>query len=271
MNFTVLLPVYKGDSGKRLKIAIESLLSQSYLPNEILVVVDGEIGSELKAVLEEYEEKYSNLFCIKYYEKNRGLGKVLYDGVNLSKNELIARMDADDESLPDRFEKQVKCFENDKELVLLGGSIKEFETDSGVELKIRRAPVGFKDILHYSKLRNPFNHMTVMFKKSDILEVGNYMDMPLFEDYYLWVRVINSGKKVNNIADILVNASAGNEMVQKRSGLKYLKKELHFQKTLLKLRYISTIEFIRNVIVRGVPRVLPRRVLSKIYKYLLRK
>ncbi len=270
MDFTVLLPIYHKDNSEYLKIAINSLLNQTIKPNEILILVDGEIGEGLEALLNEYETK-ENTINIHYFKENRGLGKVLNDGVKLAKNDLIARMDADDVSVNDRFEKQLKCFENDKTLAIVGGNIQEFSYDFENKLNVRKVPICLKDIKSYSKLRNPFNHMTVMFRKSIILEVGNYTEMPLFEDYYLWCRVIKHGHNALNIDEVLVNARAGEDMVQRRSGVSYLKKEIRFQKALMKLGYTNLLELTRNIIIRGLPRILPKKMLLNIYNNILRK
>lgn len=203
MEFSVLLPVYYKDKAEYLQEAIESLLNQTLVPNEILILVDGEIGTDLKEILDLYETRYFGIVNVIYFEKNRGLGRVLNDGVVLAKHNNIARMDSDDISLPNRFERQIQLFKNDDTLVLLGSNVQEFSHDMGQELKQKKVPLSYDEIIKYSKTRNPFNHMSVMFKKSDIIEVGNYKDMPLFEDYFLWVRVLGSGKKVMNISEPL--------------------------------------------------------------------
>ncbi len=113
--------------------------------------------------------------------------------------------------------------------------------------------------------------MTVMFKKDEIISVGNYLDMPLFEDYYLWVRIISAGKLVNNIDEVLVNVRAGDEMVQKRIGISYLLKEVSYQKSLLSMKYINIIEFTRNLLLRGIPRLFPYKIVSFVYNKILRK
>lgn len=271
MEFSVLLPVYYKDNVYYLKEAIDSIINQSVKPNEILVLVDGKIGDNIDRLLKEYKVLYSSIFNIKYFDENRGLGKVLEEGVLSAKYDLIARMDADDIALPYRFEKQINAFESDDDLVLLGGNIQEFSYDFKEKLKERNVPQSYIDIKKYSKLRNPFNHMSVMFKKDVIIEIGNYQHMPLFEDYYLWARVIKSGYQVGNVKDTLLNVRAGDEMLAKRSGFSYLKKEISFQKSLYKIKYITLLEFVRNIIIRGLPRLLPKGILSNIYKYVLRK
>ncbi len=270
MEFTVLLPVYNKDNAKYLKQAIDSVLNQTIKPNEVLILVDGPINENLNSVLKNYQEKFKCV-NIKYFDENRGLGKVLSDGVKLAKYELIARMDADDVALKHRFERQIKCFLKDERLTLVGSNIQEYSSDFKYKLKQRIVPLTTEHIQDYSKFRNPFNHMTVMFKKSCILEVGNYKEMPLFEDYYLWIRLIQKGYKTLNLPDVLVNVRAGEIMVNKRSGFSYFKKEINFQRELLRLRHINKSQYVRNAIVRGVSRLLPNKLLGVVYNKLLRK
>lgn len=270
MDYTVLLPVYIKDKKEHFMEALESLLKQTIKPREILILVDGPIENDLKNIIECYNNKFE-IIDVKYFSENRGLGKVLHDGVLLSKNELIGRMDADDISIENRFEKQIEYFNKDSSLALIGSNIREFDYDFKTELKERKVPTNYKEIKAFSKKRNPFNHMTVMFKKSDILEVGNYLDMTFFEDYYLWIRVINAEKNVANIDEVLVNVRAGQEMIIKRSGCNYMKKEIKFQETLLNMKYINRRIFIRNVFFRCLPRILPTSILDVIYGIVLRK
>lgn len=269
MKFSVLLPVYYKDKCEYLELSINSVLNQTVLPDEILILVDGEIGQELKRVLEKFKNKH-NIIRVKYFEENRGLGKVLNDGVLLAKYDLIARMDSDDISIEDRFETQLNYFRKNEMVSLVGGNIIEYNADFTKICKERKTPIGYEDIVKYSKYRNPFNHMSVMFKKQDIIEAGNYLDMPLFEDYYLWVRVIQSKKIVNNINKNLVNVRAGNEMISRRNGLNYLKREIFFQKKLLEIGYIGKGVFARNLIFRGLPRLLPNKALMYFYDRVLR-
>lgn len=270
MKFTVLLPVYYGDNAEYLSEAIESVINQTVMPDEILIVVDGPINNDLSQVLEIYSRTYREIIDVIYFEENRGLGHVLKEGVVLSKCEIIARMDADDISLSDRFEKQILAFKKDSSLSLVGCNIQEYSYDMTEKLKKRVVPNTLNDIKKFSKTRNPFNHMTVMFKKNEIIEVGNYQDMPLFEDYYLWIRLLLKEKKVQNIPDVLVNVRAGRELIGKRSGYTYFQKEIRFQNKLLMHKYISIGMYIVNILTRGLSRVIPSKLIAEIYDKILR-
>ena len=139
---------------------------------------------------------------IYWLPKNVGLGNALKFGVEKARFDLIARMDSDDVSRPYRFECQVQEFLRDESLVLLGGVIQEFSDN--LPSLLRQVPKDDLDIKKSVFMRNPFNHMTVMFRKSAILNVGGYINMPYYEDYYLWFRLLRSGVKVKNTDNVLV-------------------------------------------------------------------
>ena len=103
------MSVYKNEKPYYLREALESVVQQTVMPNEIVIVKDGLLTEELDAAINEYSEKYPTLFNIVPFEKNRGLGLALKDGVLACSYEYIARMDTDDICKVNRFEKQINC------------------------------------------------------------------------------------------------------------------------------------------------------------------
>lgn len=270
LDFSVLMSVYKNEKPKYLKQAIESIVNQTMMPNEIVIVKDGSLTEELEQVISYYKKKYNSLFEIINFEQNRGLGLALRDGVLACNNEYIARMDTDDIAFLTRFEKQFDYLEKHKEIALLGSWITEFSDDPEHPETITELPCEHKDIVQYAKRRNPFRHMTVIFKKSAVLDSGNYRDFLWFEDYDLWVRIIQKGYKVANIPEVLVNVRANNDMFARRGGWRYLKQDMVFQKFLLNLEYVNFVEYIVNALTRSVMRLLPNYLRIFIYKNKLR-
>ena len=132
-------------------------------------------------------------------------------------------------------------------------------------------PLTHDEIVSFSKKRNPFRHMTVMFKKSAVLECGNYRDFLWFEDYDLWVRMIDNGCKVANLPDILVSVRADKDMFARRGGWKYLKQDIKFQKFLLDIKYITKKSFFMNLVIRTIVRLIPNSIRNKFYTVFLRK
>lgn len=271
IKFSVLISVYKNENPEYLEQALESVVSQTLMPDEIVVVKDGLLTKELDEVLDTYQEKYPLLFKIIAFEKNRGLGLALRDGVLACSYEYIARMDTDDICRPDRFEKQIKYLRDNPCTALLGTWIKEFSGDKNNSDTITKLPCKHQEITQFAKSRNPFRHMTVMFKKQVVLNSGNYRDFLWFEDYDLWVRVIQNGYEVANLPEFLVDVRADNNMFARRGGWKYLRQDLKFQKFLLESKFITVFTFVKNVVVRSVVRVMPNDVRCLVYKILLRE
>lgn len=270
LDFSVLMSVYKNEKPKYLKQAIESIVNQTMMPNEIVIVKDGSLTEELEQVISYYKKKYNSLFEIINFEQNRGLGLALRDGVLACNNEYIARMDTDDIAFLTRFEKQFDYLEKHKEIALLGSWITEFSDDPEHPETITELPCEHKDIVQYAKRRNPFRHMTVIFKKSAVLDSGNYRDFLWFEDYDLWVRMIQKGYKVANISEVLVNVRANDDMFVRRGGNIYFKQDFLFQNYLLDKKFITEAVFIENILIRFVIRLIPNLIRVFIYKNIFR-
>lgn len=265
------MSVYKGEKAEYLYTALESIVNQTLVPNEIVIVKDGVLTDELESCLEQFCELYGSLIKIVSFPKNRGLGLALKDGVLACSNEYIARMDTDDIAYPNRFEEQFKYLQEHKDIALLGSWITEFSADSNNPDTITKLPCDHHEIVKYAKKRNPFRHMTVVFKKSAVLDSGNYRDFLWFEDYDLWVRIIQKGYETANIPKVLVNVRANDEMFARRGGWKYLKQDLKFQINIKKTMLINNWIFINNVFIRVLVRILPLRLRIWIYKHRLRE
>ena len=269
MNFSVLMSIYSKESPEFLSQSLESLLKQSVPADEVVIVKDGSVGENLESVLDQYATKLP--LKVVGYEQNRGLGYALAFGLQQCQYDWVARMDADDIAVNDRFEKQMDYLEQHPEIELLGCATMEF-TDSVNDARGgRRLPCSHEEIRCFLKKRNAFNHMTVVFKKQAALDAGNYMEAPGFEDYYLWVRMILNGVRTANMPESLVYARIGNDMIGRRIGFRYAKEEYRFYKKLRKLKFLSYAEFIKVICMRIPLRLVPKPVLAFIYKKLLRK
>lgn len=273
MYFSVVMSVYRNDKIEWVKGAIESITSaQTYKPNEILIVVDGPISEQLSQLLLKYENNKEYNFNIIWLSENKGLGNALRIATELAKNDLIARMDSDDVSLPDRFEKQIKYLQDYPDCDLLGGQIVEFVVSEDNIVGKREVPISNEVVYKWIKKRCPFNHMTVMFRKSKVLAVGNYIDWHFNEDYYLWIRMAEAGYKFANLPDTLVNVRVGKDMYARRGGWKYFKSEKGLQDYMYKKKIISLTQYLFNVTVRfGVQVAMPNKVRGFIFQKLFRK
>lgn len=263
------MSIYKNEKPEYLKQALDSILNQTLLADEILIVKDGLLTPELDKTLDEYAAK-NKIIKFLEYEKNRGLGLALRDGVLACKNELIARMDTDDIAKPDRFQKQIRYLNKNPQIALLGTWVTEFSDNESKPDTATKLPCTHEEIRKFSKKRNPFRHMTVILKKSAVIDSGNYRDFLWFEDYDLWVRMLQKGYKAANMPEYLVNVRADKNMFDRRGGVIYLKQEIKFEKYLLKINFITTYQFVINLFIRSIVRLLPNNVRSNFYNIMLR-
>ena len=271
MKYSVLMSVYKNEKVEYFKEAVESLLSQTLPPDEIILVRDGKVYDELQNTIDDYLAKHEGLFTYLPLEENGGLGAALRYGLTHARNELVGRMDTDDICVPDRFEKQVECFENDPTLDLVSGNIAEFFDSTENILDYRIVPTSHEEIVEMLKNRSPFNHQTVMFKKEAVLKAGNYEAFYLFEDWYLWVRMYLAGCKFANLDKILCYARTDG-LSERRGGLKYYKSCKKLLKFMKKNKVIGTLKYLKISTVRFIGYVLlPNKLRAWAYKKLLRK
>ena len=266
MQFTILQSVYKNDKPEFLDQCFESIKNNSLQPIKIVLVKDGQISTELDSII----TKWCELLPIQVvgYEQNQGLAYALNYGLQFVETELVARMDSDDICYLDRFEKQINYLMSNPNITLLSGYIDEFNFDSNVIASTRTVPLENDEINTSLKKRNAFNHMAVMFKKSAILESGGYQEVPYFEDYDLWVRVVQKGFQVANIPENLVKARNGNDMIGRRHGISYAKHEVFFLKRQLSRNFITKSEYWKLLILRVPVRLLPKWGLKIVYKFL---
>ena len=267
MSFSVLISVYDKENPEHLKAALESIWNKQTLrPSEIVLVKDGILTPELDEVIDQFQSIAPLKIC--KLDKNVGLGHALAKGLNLCSNELVARMDSDDISFPDRFEKQIRLMTEQPELDISGTNIAEFHNQGDQVCSHRRLPSQFSEIQSFAKKRNPLNHMTVLFKKSAVIDAGNYLPFFGYEDYYLWIRMLRNGSMIGNIPEDLVFARVGNDMFARRHGMRFFRQELRLQKELMQMDFLSQWEYLRNIFLRAFPRLFPVWGLKLVYKFL---
>ena len=199
--YSVLMTIYKKDEAEYFRQSLLSMLRQTSAPNEVVIIVDGPITNELQAVIDEADNNYPNVIKEISLPKNVGLGCALKIGVKKCKNELIARMDADDISLPERCKLQLKAFANNPQLDIVGYSIREFSGSIENIVGERKVPETNEEIYRFAKLRDPFNHPTVMFRKSKVISSGNYGEYRKNQDTDLWIKMLSHNAICMNLAD----------------------------------------------------------------------
>lgn len=270
MEFSVLLSVYSKERAIYFKQSLNSIFQQTVLPTEVILVEDGPLSNELYEVIGEYYIKCPELKIVSL-TTNQGLGKALNEGLKHCSYDLVARMDSDDIAKPDRFKRQIQIFEEHPEMDVVGAWVDEFEENTSNIISTRKLPEDCHDIYRFAQKRNPVNHPVVMFRKKSVLAVGGYQHFPLFEDYYLWIRMLQSGAKFYNIQESLLYFRFSRDMFKRRGGWKYAIDELRFQRQIRVMEFISFPQYMKNVLLRFIIRVLPNTLRSELYKKLLRK
>ena len=259
MDFSVSMCVYGGDDPAHFDSALNSIVDQTVQPKEIVLTVDGPIPDTTETVIEKYRNRLSRSqidFKVIYLETNMGHGEARRICFDHCTYELIALMDADDLSVPERFEKQLAFFAQSPALSVVGGNIQEFIGTPENCVGKRIVPEIDEEIKQYMKKRCPMNQMTVMFRKEAVLEAGGYLDWYCDEDYYLWIRMALKGKMFGNVQENLVNVRVGKEMYSRRGGWKYFKSEAKLQGFMLKKKLIGLPRYLINVCERLVLQVM---------------
>lgn len=258
-KFSASMCVYGGDDPAFFDDAVGSIVNQSVQASEIVLTVDGPIPQTIEGVIEKYRTLLTESairFQVVYLEKNMGHGEARRICFEHCSYDLIALMDADDLSVPDRFEKQLAVFAQNPSLSIVGGNIQEFIGTPDNCVGKRIVPEKDSNIKTYMKKRCPMNQVTVMFRKADVEAVGGYMDWFCEEDYYLWLRLALAGKQFANVPENLVHVRVGEEMYQRRGGWKYFKSEAKLQGFMLKKNIIGLPRYSINVAQRLVLQVL---------------
>lgn len=270
-DYSVLMSVYYKEKTEWLRQSIESMLNQTKCTNDFVIVKDGKLTEKLDEIISEYCKKYPDIFHVIELKENVGLGPALAIGLKECKNELVARMDSDDISVKQRCEKQINKFIEDPTIDIIGSSIAEFVGDTNNVQAYRILPETNEKIRKYARRRNPFGHPSVMFKKSKVLEAGNYRSYYLCEDYDMWIRMIEKNAKCYNFQEILVYMRIGEDFYKRRGGIKYLKSILKFKKEQYKKGFYSRKDYIISSGTHIVICLMPNKIRDIFYKKVLRR
>ena len=269
MEFSVLMTVYEKEKPYNLRKSLLTSYQQTTKPKEIILVCDGLLTPELYNEIEQIKKEIP-ILQVYQLDTNVGSGPASRFGVDKCTTDIIARMDSDDYSVETRFEKQIKAFEENPNLIMVGTNILEKNTEFTA---LKTVPEKTEEIREYSKFRNPFNNPSSMMKKDFILKVGNYRKFRYLEDYDLTMRLIhdNPTKDFLNIQEPLVVMQTDDSSYLRRGGLLYVKTEFFLQVDFYKRGYLTKFELCRNIFVRNIVRVMPNSVRKLIYKKKMRE
>lgn len=269
-NYSVLMSVYAKDKPEYLELAIDSMLRQTVPPEQFVIVVDGAVPDETGKVIVEYE-KNKALFTVLWLKENKGLANALNKGLNVCRNEYVARMDADDISLPNRCEKELEYFEKNKDLVICGCNIDEFYEDINNIKASRTVPAEYKNIIKFMRKRQPFNHPTVMYKKSCVLACGGYLLLRRKEDFDLFSRMLKKGYYALNIDESLYLYRANENNYKRRKNWTNTKSAVYVYTLHFKRKGCTLLDWIIICSAELFFLMLPYNVMKKFSDKFLRK
>lgn len=266
--FTVLMSVYSKEKAHFLNECLNSITQQTRVPSEVVLVADGQLTKPLYKMIEKYRVRLKiRLFQL---DRNYGAGYALNHGMENCNFNLVAKVDSDDICFAERFEVQIAFLTANPEVSLVGSHLTEFGETPGDSKVIKKVPTDSSDIARFSKFRNPINHPSVMFRKSHVMDSGSYQSMHFFEDYYLWIRMLNKGYKLSNLDTSLVYFRSNAGAIERRRGLSYAKHEIHFLRTLAADGFISKWHCLVLLVQRIPIRLMPTNFVTSIYRFILR-
>ena len=265
-KYSFLASIYRNTKVDELEICVKSMVEQTLKPEQIVIVIDGEVPEDVRAYIDNLARLEPALYTIVPLETNVGLGLALAEGMKHCRNELIARIDTDDINVLDRIEKQINyLLENNLDVV--GSNIAEFIGDTNNVVSHRDVPEKHEDVCEYLKSRCPFNHMAVLMRKSKVEEAGGYQNWFYDEDSFLWVRMYLVDAKFGNIQEDLVNVRIDEDTFKRRGGYKYYKSERDLFKYMYKHKIISWFAYQKAKFIRFVVQVLmPNNVRQWFFK-----
>ena len=269
-NYSVLMSVYYKEHPDYLRQSMQSIYDQTVPTDDFILVCDGPLTQELDAVIADMQQQFGSRLHICRLLRNGGLGKALNFGIGQCKNDLVARMDSDDVSRPERCQRQLAIFHDHPEYSLVSGIVEEF-SDTITNVSVRRiVPEHQDDIIAFAKKRNPFNHPCIMYKKSDVEAAGGYQDFYLLEDYYLWIRMLQNGFIGYNLQEPLLWMRAGNDMYKRRGGWKYVQSQHNLFKYMAQTGFITGRQYQVQSVVRLIGAVVPNWLRAFLFKKILR-
>lgn len=270
-RISVLITVYKTERPNNLHRALESIwVDQILKPDEVVLVEDGELPVDLLKVIDDWQKMLNEQFVRVVLPENVGLGNALRIGIMEVNNELVARMDTDDISLPTRFERQIDFLTHHPEVDIVGTQIMEFVKDETDLKNARRLPLLHLELVEFSKLRCPFNHPSVMFRKSSYLKAATKQNIFHQDDYATWVNFIINGFILSNLPSVELLMRAGRNQMDRRGGLKYFIDEIKMIQEFKNCGFLSITDYYKSIIVRFPVRMSPRRLRYILYQFFIR-
>lgn len=236
-SIAVIMSVYKNDTAEYVKLSVESILGQTHKDLDLYVQYDGPVRKDVDEYLSGLTDERVK---IQRRAENKGLAHSLNDLLAIVKPmgyEFIARMDADDISMPDRLEKQIAFLQQHPRIDCVGGAINEIDENGCNRGKITRYPCDSDKCRAFFAKRNPVAHPSVMFRQSFFEKAGwQYpTDFVRNEDTMLWYKGYLAGAQIANLPDVVLNFRMTDAMfTQRRNGKAFAKSQLAMRKIINK-------------------------------------
>lgn len=263
------MSLYAKERPEYLRQSLDSVFDQTLPPDEVVLVLDGPITTDLTEVVKSFVELHPELKLVPL-EKNVGLGRALNEGLKHCSNELVARMDTDDICFPNRFDEQIKYMDDHSEIDIISSWISEFEDSVNNIKSIRKVPETAEDSLKYIKSRSPLNHPATVFRKSAVNAAGGYQHFTLFEDWYLFARMAANGSKIANIQHCLLYFRVSSDTYKRRGGWRYAKNNFILERKLVEMGLSDNFTAFFYGIAKGIVFLLPNTLRAFVYNKLLR-
>ena len=271
MTISVLMSVYHSEKADYLNLSLKSVWTdQTHKPDQIVLVEDGVLGKDLLQVIAEWKGVLKDKLVVIVNEKNLGLTKSLNKGIQFCTSDLIARMDSDDISVPDRFEMEVNFLMNHPDIMVVGGDIQEFNSNNEY-LSVRKHPRTNEEILHSIYKANPLAHSTIMVRR-ELFDKGILYDEQYRknQDLNLWFRTLKAGYKIANLDEILLYFRRDDEMFRRRSRKSAFLEFRIYMKGIYSLYGLFNYYYIYPI-TRLCFRLMPNFLMKKVYESGIRR
>ena len=267
-KFSVIIPIHNSVSEIQLKESFDSVVISQFLkPTELILVIDGFIEQPKLRFIKTYASNLnisSKILFTGLIPKGPGYSRNL--GAENAKHNIIAFMDSDDVSMPDRFIKQIPLLERSN-FDLVGGQIEERDETLSKKISVRSVPLNNVDIYKEFKYRNPINNVTVAIRKKIFLDSGGYPELFFGEDYILWLKMTEIDCNFKNLDSILVRVRTGKEFLKRRFTSIYFKRNLKLSFYLSKFKAVgmrySALRMFKVFIISSLP--------SRIQYYMIKR
>lgn len=266
-TLSALLPVHEAVDATVFAAAVDSVLTQTRQPDEVVVVEDGPVSAAVASVVASAAARHPAVIRVRL-DVNGGAGVANQAGLLAASGTWIAKVDADDISLPARFERQMKVLASSGADVC-GTAMLEFDADPATVTAVRVSPLEHDAISRRMRFNNPINHPTAVYRRAIALTCGGYPDLRYMQDYVLFARMLAHGARMMNLAEPLVYFRAGEGVFARRRATGMARLEWRLQQELRECGVVGPMRSAANLVVRVGYRKLPLPMMSLVHRRVL--